>query len=157
MLLVRQPQLRLLVFHKCGHGQSDLSKPITKIFTGKHEVEATLLVPQDLHWQNSLNRILGGLNTVLTPPRRGTPSSTFSIFKIRRKRLAILLRQTGVVPPAHACDAVVNPQFDLLTFKLVHSSPCGHAQTLNTPHTLHLEKARHGRWCLSDLGGDEFV
>ena len=67
MLLVRQPQLRFLVFHKCR--QPDLPKPVSKVF--EHKVEASLLISQDL--QNSLNRIFGGLNTVLAPPRRGHP------------------------------------------------------------------------------------
>jgi hypothetical protein len=114
MLLVRQPQLRLLVFHKCG--QSDLPKPISQVV--KHEVEATLLIPQDL--QNPLDRILGGLDTVLTPPRR-SHAIFYILDEVRRERLAILLRQTGVVPPAHACEAVVNPKFDLLTFIRIHA------------------------------------
>jgi hypothetical protein len=107
MLLVRQPQLRLLVFHKGG--QPDLPEPISQVL--KHKVEASILVPQDL--QDSLHRILGGFNTVLTPPRRGHPI-LYILDEIRWERLAILFRQASVVPPPHACDAVVNPEFDLL-------------------------------------------
>jgi hypothetical protein len=114
MLLVRQPQLRFLVFHKCR--QPDLPKPVSKVF--KHKVEASLLISQDL--QNSLNRIFGGLNTFLAPPRRGHP--IFDILnEIRWERLAVLLRQASVVPPSHACDAVVNPKFDLVAFIQVHA------------------------------------
>jgi hypothetical protein len=108
MLLVRQSQLRLLVFHKgC---QPDLPEPISKVF--EHEVKATLLVPQDL--QNALNRIFGGLNTILTPPRRGHPIF-YVLDELRWERLAIFLRQARVVPPPHTCNTVVNPKFDILT------------------------------------------
>jgi hypothetical protein len=114
MLFVRQPQLRLLVFHK--RGQPDLPKSISKVF--KHEVEASILVPQDL--QDSLNRILGGLDTVLAPPRRGRP--IFNVLdEIRWERLAILFRQASVVPPPHACDAIVDPEFDRLTLIQLHA------------------------------------